>query len=395
MRIFGVNLREESFLSLMEDLFTAYYLCRKNKRNKEECLAFDLDYEVHLLKLGVELMNGTYKVDPLTVFIVEKPVKREIFTASFRDRIIHHFIVMKLEPLLEKEFIYDTYSCRKGKGTHFGINRLDRFLRRASNNYQKDCYVLKLDIKGYFMSINKIILINKLEQFLQNNYKEADLEQLLWLCRIVILSDATCNCTRVSPIIKWEGLPQSKSLFYASPNCGLPIGNYTNQVFANFYLNQFDHYLKSELGFKYYGRYVDDFVLVSTDKEYLKACIPKIRMYLKTNLELELHPNKIYFQNIKHGIEFLGCFFKPWCRYITPRIKTNFYMLIEKVKVIVDKEPVTKKDKEKIRQLINSYFGVLSHAHTLRLKKKAIEKLGPNFNKYFRVAYDYSKIIIR
>lgn len=114
-----------------------------------ECLEFDADYESKLIKLWEEINKGDYKVSPLSVFIVEKPVKREIFAASFKDRIVHHLIVMKLENILEKEFIYDSYSCRKGKGTHFGIDRVDGFIRKCSRNYQKDCYFLEKLALGY------------------------------------------------------------------------------------------------------------------------------------------------------------------------------------------------------------------------------------------------------
>lgn len=209
----------------LEDVFRAYYHCRQNKRNKLDCLEFDLDCEIRLIKLWEDIKKWDYKISPLSVFIVDKPVKREIFASSFCDRIIHHLIVMKLEPLFEKEFIYDSYSCRVGRGTHFGINRINKFIRRCSNNYKKECYVLKLDIKGYFMSINKLILINKLNDFIHQKYLLPDKEQLIWLCKKVVLNDTTNGCVIKSSLDRWDGLPRSKSLFYAKENCGIPIGN--------------------------------------------------------------------------------------------------------------------------------------------------------------------------
>ncbi len=280
----------------LEDVFLAYYNCRKNKRNKIECLEFDLDYESNLIKLWEEIDEGDYRVSPLSVFIVEKPVKREIFASDFRDRIVHHLIVMKLENAFEKEFIYDSYSCRKGKGTHFGINRIERFIRKCSRNYKDDCYVLKLDISGYFMSINKLTLFNRLEVFINAKYDYCDKESLIKLCKKVIDTNPIDNCKIKSPFNKWEDLPKSKSLFHSKENCGLPIGNYTNQIFANFYLSEFDHFIKSELKIKYYGRYVDDFILLSTDKEELLNIIPKIRKFLKKKLDLELHPKKYIYK---------------------------------------------------------------------------------------------------
>ena len=123
----------------------------------------------------------------------------------------------------------------------------------------------------------------------------------------------------------YNWLPPSKSLFNTPDDCGLPIGNLTSQLFSNIYLNDFDHYMKDELKLKYYWRYVDDFVIVHKDKEYLKSLIPQIREYLQTNLKLKLHPNKVYLQPISHGVQFLWAFIKPYRSYRSKRSVSNFY----------------------------------------------------------------------
>ncbi len=140
----------------ISEVFEAYFDCRKNKRNTANALAYEIDYENKLLQLHKEINDGTYKIGRSIAFIVNKPVKREIFAADFRDRVVHHLIINKLNHLFEKQFIYDSYSCRKGKGTLFGINRIDSFIRKCSKNYTRDCYILKLDIKGFFMHIDKL-----------------------------------------------------------------------------------------------------------------------------------------------------------------------------------------------------------------------------------------------
>ena len=155
----------------LAELFEAYFKCRSNKRNTLNALAFEVDYEANLLKLCAEINNGTYQPGQSIAFIVNKPVKREIFAADFRDRVVHHLIVGKLNPLFEKAFIYDSYACRTGKGTHLGIQRVDRFIRECSHNYTTDCYVLKLDIKGFFMHINKAVLFAELQAFIQQQYQ--------------------------------------------------------------------------------------------------------------------------------------------------------------------------------------------------------------------------------
>jgi len=202
---------------LLEDIFTAYFDCRKNKRNKPDALEFEIDFEKELIKLWREINNENYQISSLDVFISERPVKREIFAAQFRDRIVHHLIINKMECFFEKEFIYDTYSCRKKKGTHFGIKRAKKFMRQCSGNYKKDCYILKMDIKGYFMSVNRKILMDRLEEFINKNYEKKDKEKIIWLFRQVICHNPTIACRRKSPKKKWVGLPKSKSLFYAKP----------------------------------------------------------------------------------------------------------------------------------------------------------------------------------
>lgn len=162
---------------IIKDLFQAYYDARKNKRNKIDAIEFEMDYESHLFELAEEILNEQYRPSKSICFVVDKPVKREIFAASFRDRVVHHLIYNYINQILEPCFIHDSYSCRLGKGTLYGIRRLDHFIRSCSENYQKDCYILKLDIKGYFMSINRGILYQKVMNRLERgNERERERE---------------------------------------------------------------------------------------------------------------------------------------------------------------------------------------------------------------------------
>jgi hypothetical protein len=210
----------------LEDLFAAYYTCRRNKRRTHNALVFELDYESQLVALCDEINNGTYRPGKSVAFIVDKPVKREIFAAEFRDRV--------------------------GKGTLFGI-------------------------RGFFMNINTDGLFARLEQLIIDRYHELDRDIVIELCRLVLFARPTENCVIKGRRSDWDGLPPSKSLFYSPPRCGLPIGNLSSQVFANFYLNVFDHFVKHDLGIRFYGRYVDDFVVVHTDHEYLVSLIGVLR----------------------------------------------------------------------------------------------------------------------
>jgi len=358
----------------LDELFQAYFACRKNKRNTANAIAFEVDYENNLVKLFEEINSGTYQIGRSIAFIVNKPVTREIFAADFRDRIVHHLVISKLNQLFEKQFIYDSYSCRVGKGTHFGIQRIDKFIRQCSKNYTKDCYILKLDLQGFFMSINKNILFAKLEQFITEKYPQTDKELILKLCKQIIFNDPTKNCIVKGKRNNWNELPNTKSLFHSKPNCGLPIGNLTSQVFANFYMDTFDHYIKHDLGIRYYGRYVDDFVIVHNDKEYLKNLIPKLSEFLQSELQATIHPKKIYLQHYSKGVKFIGAVILPNRIYIANRTKGNFFNAIEKQNQIARNHKPTKEQQEAFQSSMNSYLGIMSHYKSYKLRKKMIFK---------------------
>jgi RNA-directed DNA polymerase len=358
----------------LEELFDAYLNCRINKRNTANALVFEVDYESNLVKLCEEINNETYQIGRSIAFIVDKPVMREIFAADFRDRVVHHFLIGKLNNLFEKQFIHDSYSCRVGKGTHFGIQRIDKFIRQCSANYTKDCYILKLDLQGFFMSINKTILFAKLEQFIKEKYQHSDKELIVKLCKQVIFNDPTKNCIIKGNKNDWDNLPQTKSLFHSKPNCGLPIGNLTSQVFANFYMDSFDHYAKHDLGIRYYGRYVDDFVIVHKDKEYLRNLIPKLSEYLQSELQTTIHPKKIYLQHYSKGVKFLGTVILPNRIYIANRTKGNFYNAIEKQNQIVRDHKPSKEEQHAFQSSMNSYLGIMKHYKSYKLRKHMIFK---------------------
>ncbi|GHV22976.1 hypothetical protein FACS189428_5840 [Clostridia bacterium] len=372
-----LNIKSLFFMEQLKlDLFQAYYDARRNKRNTINQLRFELDYEHHLLALYEELANRTYTITKSIAFIVNHPVKREIFAADFRDRIIHHLIYNYINPVIDLQLIPNCYSCRKGKGTHYAIRQMADFMRECSENYTRDCYVLKLDIRGYFMSINKKMLWKKLLQMLEPLTTEhipgMDKESLLWLIDLVLWNDPTQSCIVKGKNTDWNGLPATKSLFNNPKDCGLPIGNLTSQLFSNVYLHDFDRYVKNELGVEYYGRYVDDFVLIHPDKEFLLEMKEKIKSYLKEYCALDLHPSKVYLQHYHKGFAFLGAYIKPHRIYIGNRTKKKFLQTLSHIhKQLIRKTP-GKNDIASIRSSVNSYLGIMKHYKTYNLRKKCL-----------------------
>jgi len=384
--------------SLIEDIFQAYYDARQNKRNSSTSLLFELEYEKNLVKLFWEISERRYNTSPHSAFIIEKPVKREVFASEFRDRIIHHLIFNYINPIFDPLFINDSYSCRINKGTSYGIKRADYFIKACSQNYKKDAYIMKLDIEGYFMSIDRTLLfeIIKKQVIKRQDKLTCELDLILFLLEKIIFCDPTKNCIVKSDREAWQGLPKSKSLFFSKPGKGLPIGNLTSQLFANIYLNEIDQFIKRNLKFKYYGRYVDDMIFVDNDKERLLLAIADIKEYLADNLSLKLHPKKIYLQHFSKGVNFLGVFIKPHRVLAGKRVKRNFYNRVYEEMFILGDMDLTfynHKDVDKatieFRQLVNSYLGILGQSDSYVIRKGVVELIVDRFKGAFVADDDF------
>lgn len=380
---------------LYNDLLIAYKDAKRNKTNKHYVKSFEKDYKEKLKKLCDDLYNKTYEPSHSSCFIVNHPKKREIFAAQFIDRIVHHLYFNYTHELYENTFIADTYSCIKNRGTHYGIDRMKHHILKESNNYNKECYVLKMDIKGYFIHINRNKLIeisnkqlNKMKSHKNSEgkiyEKYLDFNFIEYLGDKIISLNPTKKCIIKSPMFEWLKLPSSKSLFYTENNCGLPIGNLTSQLLSNVFLNELDQYVKRELKCKHYGRYVDDFYIVSTNKNFLHNIIPKIKSFLKEKLLLEINDGKTKIINVKQGVEFLGAFIKPYRTYISnstlKRIKKKLLQLQNNG---TNKNPINS---------INSYLGILKHYSSFNLRKELFSKITVLY-KYGIFNKDYTKFI--
>ena len=307
---------------LLADIFAAYYRARANKRNTASQMKFEAALSRNLVRLYESIRDRIYTPDRSICFIIHDPVQREVFAAAFRDRVVHHYLYEKLEPLFEPAFIHDSYSCRKGKGTLFGIERLEHHIRSCSDNFHRPCYALKLDIKGYFMSIDRNILYSIVLERIDRHAAAGslpdgfDYDTVVFLLHRTIFNDPTKGCRMRGGWDDWKGLPASKSLFKAKPGCGLPIGNLTSQLFSNVYLNELDQFVKRELGFRHYGRYVDDFYIIDESYERLESAIPIIEDFLQTRLNLNLNKRKIHLNPVEQGVRFLGAVIAPSGRFL-------------------------------------------------------------------------------
>jgi len=349
-----------------EKLYKAYLDCRKNKRNTINALDFEWNLERNLFQLQKELENKIYKPGHSICFVITEPCPREIFAATFRDRVVHHLLVREIEQIGEKSFIFDSFSCRKNKGTYSAVKRLRDFIRKATKNYSKKALCLKLDISGFFMAINHNILYKILKELvLKQNRPYWWKRDVLWLAKVIIFHKPTSNYIIKGNISLFKLIPSRKSLFGAAKDKGLPIGNYSSQFFANLYLNNLDHFIKRELKCKYYVRYVDDLVILSQDRGKLKYFRDKINIFLKENLNLQLNLDKTKLQGIDKGINFLGYFIKPYYILVRKRVIKRF-----KNKLFsLDR----KREQRKVLAMVNSYYGHFKHAFSYNLRKGIYE----------------------
>lgn len=319
-----------------ENLYNAYKKARKGKRDKAACAEFELKTLDNIARLREELVSKTYRMQKYNRFMVHEPKERVVMASSFRDRIVQHSLCDNvLQKRIVKSFIYDNYASQKGKGTHFGLRRLHKFMHQYYCNHGSEGWILKGDISKYFYSIDHDILKKQIQRYVRD-------KDILNLCYLVI--DST------------EGK-------------GLPIGNQTSQTFALLYLSGLDHLLKDEIGVKYYGRYMDDFYIIHHDKEELKKLLEIIQCEVE-KLGLKLNPKTQIFP-LKNGIDFLG-----FHSYLTDsgkivkklrrKSKNNVKRRLRKMASLRKRGMI---DRKKVLMSYNCWMGHAKHGNTYHLRK--------------------------
>lgn len=275
-------------LTSFENLYRAYHKARRGKRSRRLVARFEFHLERELSILRAQLRDQTYEPGGYRSFRIRDPKPRLISAAPFRDRVVHHAFCNVIEPIFERSFIYDSYACRKGKGTHAAINRYTQFAR--SNRY-----VLKCDVQKYFPSVDHQIL----KELLARKTKDP---QVLWLAETII-----DHSNAQDPVPGF--FPGDDLLTILERPKGLPIGNQTSQFFANVYLNPLDHFVKESLRCRSYIRYCDDFVILHDDRDRLDGVRDALEKFLG-GLRLWLHPTKRQISRVSDGLPFLG--YRVW-----------------------------------------------------------------------------------
>ncbi len=314
---------------------------KQGKGKKIDVLKFEKNLEQNIFQLHRDLEEKKYKHRGYTDFFICDPKRRHIYKASVRDRILHHAIYQVLNPLFEPMFIATSFSCRIGKGNHKGVRVAETMIRKVSRNYTRPCYVLKCDIRKFFDSIDHSILTSLIVGKVQ------DLNTLCIIEEVI-----------------GSYVSQYADLF---SRVGVPIGNLTSQLFANIYMNEFDQHMKRELKIQHYGRYTDDFIVVSDNKKYLTDLIQPISKFLTDNLKIGLHPDKVEILTAYKEVDFLGYVIRP--HHLLMR-KRTLNRIKRKIKEKFDQYSKSSITSQEFRQSFQSFLGALSHANTYKISEE-------------------------
>ncbi len=314
----------EDIISI-ENLLEAWPEFLRGKRRKTDVREFSRFLMLHVSKLHESLRMKTYRHGGYSAFKISDPKPRDIHKAGVGDRLLHHAIYRQLYPFFDRTFIADSFSCRKEKGTHKAVARFRTFAYQVSKNNTRTCWILKCDIRKFFASIDQRVLKEILRTYIAD-------EDTLWLMGRVIDSFSS-----------------------GKPGKGLPLGNLTSQLLVNVYMNEFDQFAKHNLKARHYIRYADDFVFFSNDRAWLESLLPRIELFLRERLKLELHPKKVSIGTLAAGVDFLG-----WVHFFDHQVlrtstkKRMFRTLLGSTKT----------------EQRDSYLGMLSHGNARKVSAR-------------------------
>lgn len=315
-----------------DNLLLAFYKAKRGKQYNKEVISFGNDLDSNINKLQKEIINANVSVGKYHSFTITDPKKRNIYAASFDERVLHHAIMNVCHQYFERNLISDTYATRIDKGVY---KALDKAIL-ASKKYK---YVAKLDFKKYFDTISHYILKEKLSRI----FKDKKLLDIF------------------SQIIDTYSVNEGE---------GIPIGNLTSQYFANYYLSTLDHYVKEELKIPIYIRYMDDILMFENDRDKLKRSVNLIKKYSSEKLKLSLKTPII--KNVKDTVSFLG--YKIGCNIVlmNSRSRNRFCKKIFRYEKFLSNDIWNEKE---YQLHILPLISFVSYAYTKKMRKRTLERM--------------------
>lgn len=320
-----------------DNIERSYRAAAKNKRYRNDVLKYAANLEENIINTQNLLVWHQWKPGPMRSFWVNDPKPRFIQAPPFSDRVVHHALVSVVEPVFERKMIEDSYACRKGKGVHAARRRAQEYIRMAKREWGK-VYVLKADISKYFPSINHDVLFRMFTRTIKDR-------NVLWLARQIIYKSGY-------------------------KNRGIPVGALTSQLEANIYLTLFDHWIKDELGIRYYVRYMDDFMILSRSKSILRELLHEIEAYLVVELSLALNPKTTIVP--ARGVDFCG--YRIWPTHTLPR-KRNLKKVRRRFRAMSNMYASGRVDLNYVHARVASFLGYMKYCDGYRTTKSVLDEL--------------------
>ena len=329
-----------------EVLYKAYLSAREGKRSKAGTAQYEANALACTDKLSRQLLNKTYTPSNFEIFYVYEPKKRLVQAPAFVDKVVLHAVTDNvLYDVITSSFIRDNYASQKEKGTHDGLMRLKQqmveYYRRVGS---ADGWVLKCDVRKFFASIDHDILKAKLRaRFLRRGI---DMQFYDLLC------------------------------IYIDKTDGLPLGYQTSQLLALLFLDEFDHFIQEELGYRYYGRYMDDFRVIARMKEELQRLLKKVERWMG-DLRLELNEKTGIFP-LRNGIDFLGfhSYLTETGAVVQKLRRDKVQDINARVKYWREAYPAGKVTKEAIIKGFGGWDAHAAHGDTYALRQKYAAQVG-------------------
>lgn len=302
---------------------------RKTVKNKDKLIRFEM-HKSEYLRYIVDVLNGDKELNHYyNIFIIFEPKPRLIMSLNMTDKIVNHYFTTKyLIPKLDKKLDDRNVATREGKGTDYALRLVKKYVEYYKRN-KLECYILKIDISKFFYTIDHNILKNMLKE-------DLEYDDYLFCNKIIDSTNYDYINDKINRIL--ERYPNINLPFYEYGK-GLPIGNLSSQCLSVYYLNRLDHFIIHNLHLIHYVRYMDDFLIFHSDKDYLYKCKDIIIEKLVNEYKLKINEKKTFINNMKYGFTFLGYKFF---------IKNNRTMMIVKRSSINNM-------KRKIKRNINLY----------------------------------------
>lgn len=365
----------------LDAYFRAEIGCYKNKKYRWDANKCHF-HLAEIWSLIYDVESGNYNVGTSTCFILDYPVFREVFAASYWDRVVHHLVSGYIQEVAERIHYANgdvSHGNRKGHSIFTATKNIQRRMNEHPNGW-----IYKFDIQGFFMSINREFALKMFLYFESicrpNGYDDEDRLFILYIIRVLVLSDPTQNCKRNSPIEKWDNIPKAKSLFNNN-GCGFPIGNFYSQLLAVLLLAIIDMVLHQE-------HLVDDYCCIFDTIEEVRECRVLVNN-IAGAMGIKIHPRKFYIQPVRHGVPFCGRFIYTNRVYIGNRIVKMFRY---KMKIYATKIDVNASNARMLQSCFNSYTGVLCHLSAFNIQKEMMSIiLGSEWSKivYFKTKQNH------